>query len=333
MIRRILPLLLVVLLVACSGKEQKIEKKGSSGKTLEMLIVADRNVYSGETKSIIDSLFKAPQPGLPSYEPLFDVVNIPTTSFKNTEMFRVHRNVIICDVNPENPNKVYIHIDAWSAPQIIFEFAVKDLPALDSMLLKYHAQMLQELYRAEHRRLIKAFKAQSGYDLQKAIQEQFGFHLMFSDEFAMANVANPTPDFAWVRKEAKDFSIGVLIQVTPYESKSQFEQANILNQLDSMMHRVEGPADGSYMGLERRLDFYTQLSDMPQSSYCVETRGCWRLFGDFMGGAFVSYSMLSPDNKQLITLCAYTYSPRFPKRDYLMQVEGICHSISFKTSK
>ena len=71
--------------------------------------------------------------------------------------------------------------------------------------------------------------------------------------------------------------------------------------------------------------------------YCVETRGCWRTEGDFMGGPFVNYVVLSPDNKQVVMLTGYIYYPSgriktLSKRDLLMQAEGICHSLRFPSS-
>jgi hypothetical protein len=49
-----------------------------------------------------------------------------------------------------------------------------------------------------------------------------------------------------------------------------------------------------------------------------------------MGGPFVSYSMLSPDGKDIIDVVGFVYAPRFNKRDYLMQVEGICNSVRWE---
>ena len=40
--------------------------------------------------------------------------------------------------------------------------------------------------------------------------------------------------------------------------------------------------------------------------------------------------LFSPDGKQVVELTGYVYCPRFDKRDYLMQVDGICRSIKWK---
>ena len=338
----VLSLLLVTALLVSScgnGKDPNtVQKKGSSGKTLELLVVANEDVYTGDTKALIDSIFSSPQLGLPQMEKKFDIVNIPMSSYKNTEMFKVHRNVILLDVNPSNPDKVYMHIDEYAAPQVIVDFACKDVNSLQNNIRKYQEFMFRELYKAEHRRVIKAFKGMNGYDVNESIKKKFGFGLTFSNEFSLAK---EDVDFAWVRKEAKDFGIGVIVDVFPYESKADFDEIHILDRLDTTMkHYIPASADNSYMGIERRRDqggnylapIYSKVVDFDNSEYAVETRGCWRAFGDFMGGPFVTYTILSPFKKQVVMLTGYVYCPRnkpWTKRDLLMQVESICWSLKW----
>ena len=225
---------LLLTFYACNNSDSKTvpPKKGSSGKTLELMVVANKDVYVGETKEFIDSMFGSPQPCLIVPESKFDIVNIPKTSFENTEMFHNYRNVLLLDINPDNPNKVYMHIDEYAAPQVVVDFATKDRASLRELLKKYESKILDEFYKAEHRRIYKAFKGIEGYDLNKAIRDQFGFGLMFSNEFT---IAKKDKNFAWVRKEAKDFGIGVWIQVIPYKSQEDFEEERILDRLDTII--------------------------------------------------------------------------------------------------
>ena len=338
--KRLLPLLLTLTLLASCGGDTATEpqKKGSSGKTLELLVVADRNVYCGDTKALLDSLYARPQACLPSPEQMFDMVNIPMSSYENTEMFRVHRNILVLDVNPGNPDKVYMHIDEYAAPQVIFDFAASSPARLQELLRRYETSLLRHIYDAEHRRVIKAFKGMNNHKLNRELRDKFGFGLQFSNEFAWAK---DEPDFAWIRKEAKDFGIGVLVDVRPYQDRDVFGEQQVLDRLDTIMKRhVPASADNSYTGIERRRDSHGEYLapihlrnvDFNGSPYCVETRGCWRSFGDFMGGPFVCYTLLSPDRKRLITLMGYVYCPRnkpWTKRDLLMQVESICWSLDF----
>ena len=331
----------VCLLWSCNNsinEHDKSQKRGSSGKTLELLVVADQDVYRGDTKELVDSLFGRPQECLPQPESMFSIVNVPTSSYKNTEMFRTHRNIILLDVNPENPDKVYMHIDDIAAPQVVFDFAMKDRESLHENLRKYEQVMLRELYKAEHRRMFKIFNGMQAYEINQKIKDKFGFGLMFPDEY---HIAKTDDDFAWVRKEAKDFGIGVLIDVFPYESRDAFDEQHILDRLDTIMKRqVPGSAPDSYMGIERRRDeqgnyllpIVSRTVDFDSSSYCVETRGCWRTFGDFMGGPFVTYTVLDPTEKKVVMLTGYVFCPRnkpTSKRDLLMQVESICRTLKF----
>ncbi|MBR1851259.1 MAG: DUF4837 family protein [Bacteroidales bacterium] len=315
--------------IASCGRQQggDTQKRGSSGKTLEVLMAVDRDLWNGTTTALVDSLFRAPQDGLPQPEPKFSVVNIPTSSLQNTEMFQNHRNILLCDVKADNPNKVYIHHNVKAYPQVWIEFAVASRQDFERLLRQHYPRIEQEIYNTEHLRIQKAFYATRNVPLMADIRRQFGFGLTFSDEFAMAKQAK---DFAWVRKEAKDFGIGVLIAVEPYQSQRQLSQEAILDRLDTLMrHHVPGPADGSYMATERRAPATTTTTTLGTTPYALQTRGCWRLFGDFMGGPYVAYTALNPAQDSIITLTAYAYCPRFPKRDYIMQVESICHSITF----
>ena len=125
----------VCLLWSCNNsinEHDGSQKRGSSGKTLELLVVADQDVYRGDTKELVDSLFGRPQDCLPQPESMFTVINIPMSSYRNTEMFRTHRNIVLLDVNPENSGKVYMHIDDYAAPQVVFDFARKDKESLSS---------------------------------------------------------------------------------------------------------------------------------------------------------------------------------------------------------
>ena len=51
---------------------------------------------------------------------------------------------------------------------------------------------------------------------------------------------------------------------------------------------------------------------------------------NFGAREFVQQISLSPDGTQVVDVTGFVYCPRFDKRDYLMQVEGICNSIKWE---
>ncbi len=317
------------LLFSCGGRQNEaLTKKSSSGKTLEVLLVADKGQYYGATRDLIDSIFREVQPCLPQPEPRFDIVNIPVSSLRNAQMFRMHRNIVLCELKKGNPDKVYIERDKWASPQVVASIEASSEASLRDLLRKYQGAIIDAIYQAEHQRIINAFHNIRNVELMNRVMEKFGFALTFSEDFAWASEDD---GFAWIRKETKDFSLGILVNVTPYRDEKQFTPEKIYNRLDTIMRRhVPGPADGSYMCTERRIDPITRKVDYPNSPYCIETHGLWRLQGDFMGGPYVHYALLSPDRRTLVDLVGFVYCPRFNKRDYLMQVEGICNSLKWE---
>lgn len=321
----------ILLLAACGGPtNEALTKKSSSGKTQEMLLAANQGQYSAATRDLLDSIFKQPQGCLPQPEPRFDVVSIPVSSLKNTQMFQMHRNIVLCEIDAAHPDKVYITRDRWAAPQVVVEVLAKSDSSLQRLLRRYEPNIINAIIDAEHLRIARAFHNVRNVELMNRVKEKFGFSLTFSEDFSWAKEDD---GFAWIRKETKDISLGVLINVTPYRSQEQLTAEKIHNRLDTIMRRhVPSPSEDGYMGTERRVDFETRKVDYGGSDYCIETHGLWRLMEttDRMGGPFVSYSLLSPDGKEIIDLIGFVYAPRFEKRDYLMQVEGICNTLKWQ---
>lgn len=314
-----------LLMVACNNRQNDaILKKSSSGKTLEVLVAADKGRLSKTTRDVIDSVLRQPQGCLPQPEARFDVVSVPVSSLRNTHMFQMHRNIIILEVKDGNPDKVYIDRDKWAEPQVVVDIAASSEESLRDLLCKYEPNIVQAIYDAEHKRMQKAFYNVRNVDLMNRVKEKFGFELTFSEDFMWASEDD---GFAWIRKETKDISLGVLINTSPYRSQDQFLPEKIYNRLDTIMRRhVPSPGEDGYMGTERRVEMESMQVDYEGSQYCIQTHGLWRLVAttDRMGGPFVCYSLLSPDGKQVVDLIGFVYAPRFNKRDYLMQVEGIC---------
>ena len=320
----------VLLLAACNSRQNEaIVQKSSSGKTLEVLVAADKGHLTKTTRDLIDSVFRQPQGCLPHPEPMFDVVSVPVSSLRNTHMFQMHRNIIILEVKKGNPDKVYIDRDKWAAPQVVVDIAASSEASLRDLLRKYEPNIVQGIYEAEHQRMKKAFFNIRNVELMNRIKEKFGFELTFSEDFMWASEDD---GFAWIRKETKDISLGVLINVTPYRNQDQLTPDKIYNRLDTIMRRhVPSPGEDGFMGTERRVEMESIKVDYEGTSYCIQTHGLWCLkeTTDRMGGPFVCYSMLSPDGKDIVDLIGFVYAPRFGKRDYLMQVEGICATLKW----
>ena len=326
-------LMALVLLFCSCGTPALSGKPGSSGKTLELMVVAKNTVYNAPTtQEVLDSIFSEPQVGLNQPEPRFEMVQILPSSFENNTMFQAHRNILILEVDPLGVNKVFLDKDVWASPQVVVRITATDMHSLDSMLLVRSERLLDKYYQQEYRRMDKVFSQTPDIKIINKIKDTYGFRLSIPEEFTYAKQQD---GFTWVRKEAKDFSLQLFINSEPAGNNPALDEASILNRIDTMLYRyVPGPSEGSYPGVERRDFFYTRQVVI-DSLKAVETRGLWRTYNDFMSGPFVCYTFLSPDGNELLTLMGCVYSPSqrskmMMKRDLLMQVDGICRSIRYQ---
>jgi hypothetical protein len=88
----------------------------------------------------------------------------------------------------------------------------------------------------------------------------------------------------------------------------------------------EGTYEGSYMTTEMLIPpaiANTEISGM----YALETRGLWRMEGDFMGGPFLSYSIYDEKNDRILTVEALLYGPQAKKRNIVLEMEAMLKSI------
>ena len=315
----------VCTMMSCNGKVLS-GKPGSSGKTQELIVVASNAVYTHEMRSTVEEVFAAPQEVLNQPEPMFDVVRLSPSQFDGNTMFQAHRNVLMLEVSSENADKVYLEYDKWALPQVVVRIAATSAAKLDSLLRASQKRIVKEFYAQEYRRMAKVFADMPNVKVNDFVQKKYGLKMTFPNEFM---VAKSEGSFSWIRKETKDFGLGVLIDIVPERFADNSDA--LLNWMDTTMKRnVPGSVDSSYMGTERRVDCISRKVDI-NGVEATEIRGLWRTFGDHMGGPYVSYTFASPKQGGRIMLIAYVYSPSyrsksFSKRDLLMQVDGICRT-------
>lgn len=325
--------LLIVLTLAFGCKESKTRVLPSSGgKTCEVLVVCEKTDFNGAIGDTIRAYFQQAQLGLNQFEPLFSLANVNMGTFNDAKMFQTMRNIIIVDIDPQATTKFEAFKNVHSAPQIVFNFLAPSKEAFYKLLQEKRSLMLAFFYENEIERIQKTFRPSENTEITDRLKKVFGFSMVFPDGY---NISLIKKNFAWIRKEAKETSQGVLIYTFPYEGENVFSTKNMIERRNEIVEQyVLGPTEGSNMTTETSIPmFYPASKNISfKGNYCFETRGLWKLERDFMGGPFVNYMFLDEKNKQVIMLDAYLYSPRKPKRDLLIQLEGIIHSFAMDTT-
>lgn len=316
-----------ILIISCENK--KVAEPRSSGKTAEMLISSNsKTKWEGKIGDSIKAFFNRDYEVLPQQEPLFEMAFIPIKNLMGNKMFKAHHNILIVDINEKvKETTLEAKKDLWASPQRV----IKITSPSDDAFLAYWSDKKEVIYGvlmdSEHERLIKTFHAFRDRDIQNKLRENFGFTLEIPGGFY---IATQRDDFMWIRKEVKHHSQGIIIYTYDFVDTMAFEKERIISFRDAITEEfIPGPAEGSYMTVAREYaPIYTKgigLNDM----FAVETRSLWRLKGDFMGGPFVSYTFVDERNNKVITMDGYVYAPNKPKRDLMIQMEAIVHSIKF----
>ena len=298
--------LAAIVCISC-GDRKKALLPNVSGKAGEVLVVIGQGEWEGALGTAIRDTLTSDCPFLPQREPLYSVVNIVPTAFTN--IFQIHRNILICNVNPHvsEPGVRFLN-DVWARPQCV----IKDNK------LKI-ATMIEQ---AERNRVIANSIQYEEKGIQPVLKERFGGFLHFPVGYAVRKAAE---DFVWIAYETQYTNQGVFVYKYPSGGTPFTEEALVEKRNEFLKNYVPGMFDNTYMITSPIVDPSVKYLKYQGRDF-AEMRGYWEVYGDYMGGPFVSHSFYSPDGKWIVTLDAFVYAPKYDKRHYLRQVESLLYS-------
>ncbi|NCC73446.1 MAG: DUF4837 family protein [Sphingobacteriia bacterium] len=322
-------LILLVLLptgIFYSCDSDRSGLKPSTGKTNEIVAVTNsETLWKGRVGSEISGFFGNYQEGLPQPEKIFDLAHVPESGF--SQMFKTHHNIFILDINPKFLSPVIeTREDFWAKPQRVIKMTVADEKTFFTEF-ELRKEAFMDLFNSnERRRAALAFGTIRDVNIQNQLKSTFDIDLMIPKSFMVAAIDD---DFVWLRREAQNFSQGLLVYCYPYTDTLAFEPDQIINLRNHYTKaKVLGPLDGSFMKVSmveppiaRRINF--------NDNFAVEMRGLWELEGDFMGGPFINYTLVDQRKNRVVTIDGYVYHPNKEKKDLLRQLEALIFTLSF----
>ncbi len=313
--------ILAVSLGACN--DQTNMRKKITGKAGELVVVVPDPTWEGATGKNFREIMAQPQLGLPQDEPIFDLINVPPSAFK--EIFRTSRNIVRIKISTTiDTSEVKFRKDIWAWPQAVVDINASSTEEFNQLLKKNSDRIVAFMLKAERDRLQMNYRNYHDKAAKNIIKDKFNIQLNVPPGF---KVTKQEKDFVWVRYETPDISQGIMIHSFPYQSDSTFTQQFLLNKRDSILKaNVAGPAKGSYMTTERQLPPVFNVFQF-KKNYASEMRGLWRVEGDFMGGPYINLTVLDAANNRIVMLDGYVYAPRFDKRNLLRQVEAMMYSL------
>ena len=329
-LRKLFPLFIIILvLVSCGeGKKGKITTH-STGKTAEVIVSTNSEArWEGPIGDAIRAFFNQDYEVLNHVEPIFEVAHVPIDILESDKMFRAHHNIFIVNID-ERVEKTSIEAkkDLWASPQRVIRITAPSNEAFIEFFEQKKEVVYNILMDAEYERLISTFHGFRDRKIMAQLDSSFKFTMEIPSGFY---IAKNSADFMWIRKETPQNSQGLIIYTYDYVDTLAFDVNRILSFRDVITEEfIPGPSEGSYMVVacdyspieSKRIDF--------NGMFAVETRGLWKLENDFMGGPFINYTFVDERSNKVVTIDGYVYAPNAPKRDLMIQIESLAHSLKF----
>jgi len=319
--------LTLLFFVSCSG--DKTAGQRSSGKTAEVIVVMKSEVqWKGVIGDTLRAFFSKEYPLLPQPEPLFKLVFVPKSNFSGSKMFKPQHSILIVDINKKYKKaELQVRKNMWAEPQSIIQITAPNNNAFIELFEQKKDFILKVMEGSERQRLINTFAAFRDYEVKEQIKKMFHFSLEIPGGFY---IAKKFSNFMWIRKETPKFSQGIIIYTYDFTDTVAFNTKRIISYRDSITKAyIPGPSEGSFMAVSK--DYMKPESKQIDFNglFAVETRGLWKVKGDFMGGPFINYTFVDEKRDKVITIDGYVYAPNAPKRNLVMQLEAIIRSLKF----
>lgn len=321
-------ILAVITTVSCNqNKTRKALLPNISGKPGEVIVVIDRADWEGALGTAMRDTLECDCAFLPQKEPMYNLVNVPVGGFTN--MFQIHRNIIIVHISPEvtEPGIVYKN-DMWAAPQSVIRINASDSEQAVNLFKENSWKIKAVLEQAERGRLIANARKYEERGLAPVVTEMAGGSPHFPSGYQLKK---KTSDFIWITYDTQFTQQSILIYKYPVEEgKDMMNPDNLLEaQSEMLKENVPGMFENTYMIISPIVRPAVTYKKYGEHQF-AEIRGLWEVHNDYMGGPFVSHVFYTPDGKDMIMMQAFVYAPKYDKRNYLRQVESVLYSFEWK---
>ncbi len=316
----ILPLL--ALLWNCSGSS--LVNISATGKPYEVFVVTEKPIWNGAAGDSLRMVMNEEVLWLNQPEPLFDLFNITPQALN--DITKRHRNLLFLNVDKSADTTTFtVKTDRWASGQIVMDITAPSAATAADYIAQNSLEIMGFIGDVEQNRMNQRAKKYNDPRIEKLILEKFGIKMSFPRGY---RVANDAEDFLWLTYEMPIASQGVVIYSFDRPT-STTEKLSVLEQRNLAVQKIPGPVDGSYMTSDMMFTPESTSVEINDIGWIL-TQGFWRVEGDFMGGPFINYATFNKNTGRYIAFDMYVYSPspRYPKRNYVRQLESLMLGVS-----
>ncbi len=316
-------ILLIAVMMFAISCTTTVEQQVSTGKNAEILIYTSTSLWKSPLGDSLKFIFMQPQEGLNQSEPMFTLLHLD----KLDDLFKKHRNILHLVVSDTvSESKLQYSDNVFAKPQTYVEAYAPNIEEMVLLLKKAEKVLFEKFRQTDYARIQRAYKMQESIDIQNQIKAKFNISMVIPKSFF---VAKDLSDFMWLRLETNRYSQGLMIYRTPYRESLLQNPDDLIRWKNTITEtHIPGEVDNSYMRtdtLTSPIVNYVKHNGNP----VLEVRGLWLTMGDFMGGPYVTLFMSDPNKEYIYAFDSFVFYPSRDKRDLLLQLEAIMHSVKF----
>ncbi len=352
--RIIASIFLLTATIACNIQNDKNPNylPKSTGKPGDVIIVMDSVQWKGNLGSAVRKIFRAEVPGLPSPEPMFNVIWAHPSKLKLLTQIRNLVYVFTLDQNtpgsrglrrqftPETLAKIksdtsfyrFSREDEYSLGQeVLYLFGdteqnlIHHLDAAGQQIIDY----FNEIERNRLAESLLGKKATRG--VTSFLRKEQGIELRVPIGYKLADKQD---DFVWLRQIEANWDKDVFVTWKPYESEYQLLPDSIVIWRDAIAKKYlfEDPDNPvSYLVTERVNFDITARQVNFNGHFAMQIQALWRTNNLTMGGPYLGIALVDEGRGRLYYIEGFAYAPGKDKRGIMRELEAILWT--FRTSQ
>lgn len=340
------------LSLSCGSEVQKslAPTPTAYGKINQVMVVADSSLWMGPVGDSIRFYYSSAYLILPQPEPVFDLYHVTPEQLAKAPVKKELRNyLVVADLSDEfSATAAMVRADIaeekreearsgsgfgttagrdkWAKGQLlIYMYAYRQTDLITNLIASFPA-VRKRFNEADAERIDATayFSGESG-QLQEEIRASMGVSMRIPKGFVKATNQD---NFMWLRLETDVASNNIMLYRLPYRSQSQLSKEGIKAIRDSLGRKyVSSTLPNTYMRVnDWDLPMFVEQVTL-SGQYALEARGIWEIENDFMGGAFISYLIYSPQKAELLFIDGFLHAPGEEKRNDMQKLEHILRTI------
>lgn len=325
-------LLKVALMVVFTGAFVSCKEKGItglsnlSGSMNEVLVLMDKTEWDGPAGDTVKTWLSQQQLGLPQPEPVFDILNLPLSSFEKN--VKGYRNILMARISPDvDSASIRFKDSPWAKTQKYFEIQAPNQADFIRVFDANKQTIMDVFLKAEQDRLVSVYKEQPNTAVYNLFRDKYHMYVACPGDFI---INKDLKDFVWISRETRTDGRGIVFFTKEYKDVAQFQYQAIVDTVNAELKRnIPGPLAGTYMALDLSIPVDMKIYSFDGDHYAVLIKGLWTVINDYMGGPYALNVVLDAKNNKITYMMGYVYAPDDKKRNRIRRVEAILNTVRF----